>query len=182
MANKLSKSMATQGMPDESSALKGFFIDSLKDIYWAEKNGLRTLPKLAKKATSEELKSAIQTHISETENQVVKLEQVFASIDHRASAKKCEAMEGLIKESETIMDETEEGTMTRDIGIIAAAQKMEHYEIASYGTMRTLADVLGMNEVSELLTQILEEEKKTDALLSQIAEGLVHQSAVKEER
>ena len=91
-------------------------------------------------------------------------------------------MEGLIKESEAILAETEGGTMTRDIGIIAAAQKMEHYEIASYGTMRTLADVLGMNEASELLNQILDEEKKTDALLSQIAEGLVHRSAMKEER
>ena len=181
MATKQSKSMANQGMPDESSALKGFFIDSLKDIYWAEKNGLKMLPKLAKKATSEEIKSAIQIHISETENQLVKLEQVFATIDQRASAKKCEAMEGLIKESEIIIAETESGTITRDIGIIAAAQKMEHYEIASYGTMRTLADVLGMNEASELLNQILDEEKKTDVLLSQIAEGLVHHSAMKEE-
>lgn len=180
MATKQSRSMANQGMPDEASALREFFIDSLKDIYWAEKNGAKTLPKLARKATSDEVRSAIETHASETENQVIKLEQVFASIDERATAKKCEAMEGLIKESETIVDETEDGTMTRDVGIIAAAQKMEHYEIASYGSMRTLADVLGMNEASELLNQILEEEKRTDALLTQIAERFVNQSAMKE--
>ena len=169
-------------MPDESSALKEFFIDSLKDMYWAEKNAVKALPRLAKKATSEELRSALETHLAETENQVIKLEQVFATIDQRAQAKKCEAMEGLIKESETIMSETEDGTMTRDVGIIAAAQKMEHYEIASYGTMRTLADVLGMPEASELLNQILEEEKNTDSLLTQIAEGFVNQSAMGEKK
>jgi ferritin-like metal-binding protein YciE len=182
MATRQSKSMANPRMPDESSALKEFFIDSLKDIYWAEKNGAKALPKLAKKATSEELRTAIETHASETENQITKLEQVFASIDERATAKKCEAMEGLIRESESIVSDTDDGTMTRDVGIIAAAQKMEHYEIASYGTMRTLADVLGMNEASELLNQILEEEKKTDVLLTQIAERYVNQSAMKEEK
>jgi ferritin-like metal-binding protein YciE len=182
MATKQSKSTTNQKMPDESSALKEFFVDSLKDMYWAEKNGVKALPKMSKKATSEELRSAIDTHLSETENQVTKLEQVFASIGEKSQAKKCEAMEGLIKESESMMSETEDGTMTRDVGIIAAIQKMEHYEIASYGTMRTLADVLGMQEASELLNQILEEEKKTDVMLTQIAEGFVNQSALREEK
>jgi len=180
MATKQSKSTTNQKIPDDSSALMEFFVDSLKDIYWAEKNALKAMPKMAKKATSQELRSALETHLAETENQVVKLEQVFASLDQKAQAKKCEAMEGLIKESESIMSETEDGTMTRDVGIIAAAQKMEHYEIASYGTMRTLADVLGLPEASELLSQILEEEKNTDVLLSQIAEGFVNQSAMGE--
>lgn len=180
MATKQSKSTGDQKSMDESSSLKEFFIDSLKDIYWAEKHLLKALPKMAKKATSDELRSALETHLTETENQVTKLEQVFASIDEKAQAKKCEAMEGLIKEAESIMSETEDGTMTRDVGIIAAAQKVEHYEIASYGTIRTLADVLGLPEASELLNQILEEEKKTDSMLTQIAEGFVNQSAMGE--
>ena len=180
MATKQSKSTSNQKMPDESSALMEFFVDSLKDMYWAEKNAVKEMPKMAKKATSQELRSALETHLAETQNQIVKLEQVFASMDQKAQAKKCEAMEGLIKESESIMAETEDGTMTRDVAIIAAAQKMEHYEIASYGTMRTLADVLGLPEASEMLSQILEEEKNTDVLLTQIAEGFVNQSAMGE--
>ncbi|NEU09216.1 ferritin-like domain-containing protein [Flavihumibacter sp. R14] len=180
MATKTSRS-SNQKMTDESSALKELFVDSLKDLYWAEKHLTKALPKMAKKATSEELRSAIEKHLAETENQVIKLEQVFASIDEKAVAKKCEAMEGLVKEAESIMSETENGTMTRDVGIIAAAQKVEHYEIASYGTLRTLADVLGLPEAAELLNQILDEEKNADSLLTQIAEAYVNQSAMREE-
>lgn len=181
MATKTSKS-SDQKMPDESSALREFFIDSLKDLYWAEKHLVKALPKMAKKATSEELRSALEKHLAETENQVIKLEQVFASIDEKATAKKCDAMEGLVKEAESIMSETDNGTMTRDVGIIAAAQKVEHYEIASYGTVRTLADVLGLPEAAELLNQILDEEKNADSLLTQIAEAYVNQSAMREEK
>ena len=180
MALKQSKSTGSPKFMDESSSLKEFFIDSLKDIYWAEKHLAKALPKMAKKATSDELKSALETHLAETQNQIIKLEQVFAILDEKAQVKKCEAMEGLLKEAESIISETEDGTMTRDVGIIAAAQKVEHYEIASYGTIRTLADVLGLPEASELLNQILEEEKKTDLLLTQIAEGFVNQSAMDE--
>lgn len=181
MATKTSRS-STQKMPDESSALKEFFIDSLKDLYWAEKHLTKALPKMAKKATSEELRAALEKHLAETENQLIKLEQVFASIDEKAVAKKCEAMEGLVKEAESIMSETEDGSMTRDVGIIAAAQKVEHYEIASYGTVRTLAEVLGLPEAAELLNQILDEEKNADSLLTQIAEAYVNQSAMGEEK
>ncbi len=180
MATK--SSINSKEIPDESSALREFFIDSLKDIYWAEKNLLKALPKMLKSATSEELKSAIDKHLAETENHVIKIEQVFAIIDEKASAKKCEAMEGLIKEAEGIISETEAGTMTRDLGIIAAAQKVEHYEIASYGTMRTLADVLGLPEGYNLLDQILQEEKNADSTLGQIAESFANQWAVKEEK
>ncbi|MBC7746324.1 MAG: ferritin-like domain-containing protein [Flavobacterium sp.] len=182
MATNQWNSPTSKMSSDESSSLKEFFIDSLKDIYWAEKHLLKALPKMAKKATSEELRSALEIHQAETENQITKLEQVFASIDQKAETKKCEAMEGLIKEAECIISDTDDGTMTRDVGIIAAGQKIEHYEIASYGTIRTLADVLGLPEASELLNQILEEEKKTDALLSQIAEGFVNQAALGEKQ
>ncbi len=172
----------TEKTQANESALKEFFIDSLKDIYWAEKSLVKALPKMAEKATSEELKSAIEKHLSETENQVTRLEQVFESVGEKASAQKCEAMEGLVKESETIISETEDGSLTRNVGIIAACQKVEHYEIASYGTIRTLADALGFKEASKLLNETLEEEKKADALLTQIAEGSVNESALKESK
>lgn len=179
MATKQTKTAAKRSSED-TTALKEFFIDSLKDIYWAEKNLCKAIPKMAKKATSEELRSALENHLAETENQVVRLEQVFASIDEKAAAKKCEAMEGLIKEADSIISETDNGSMTRDVGIISAAQKVEHYEIASYGTIRTLADVLGFSEAASLLNQTLEEEKNADILLTQIAEGFVNVSAEKE--
>jgi len=124
----------------QESALNELFLDELKDIYWAEKHLVKALPKMAKAATSDELRAAVQKHISETENQITRLEQVFSSIDEKAVAVKCEAMAGLLKEAEEIVSETEKGSVTRDAGIISAAQKVEHYEIASYGTLRTLAE------------------------------------------
>ncbi len=164
----------------EATSLKVFFIDALKDIYWAEKTILMVIPKMARKTTSTELREVLENHLGETENQVVRLEQVFASIDEKAIAKKCEAMEGIIREAELIMNETHRGTMTRDVAIIAAAQKIEHYEIASYGTLRTIAEVLGFSQASELLIQTLEEEKKADQKLSEISESLVSMSVIKE--
>jgi len=160
----------------EESALNELFIDELKDIYWAEQNLVKALPKMAKAATSDELRSAIEEHLEETENHVSRLENVFDSIDEKAEAKKCEAMAGLIKEGDEIVAETEEGTFTRDAGIISAAQKIEHYEIASYGTLRTLANVLGYSEAVDLLEATLKEEKKADSLLTQIAESGVNSS------
>lgn len=161
----------------EESALKELFVDELKDIYWAEKHLSKALTKLAKAATSDELRSALETHKEETDNQVTRLEEVFKIVDEKASAKKCDAMEGLIEESESIVSDTEDGSMTRDVGIISAAQKSEHYEIASYGTLRTLANTLGYSEAAELLDQTLAEEKKTDELLTQLAESLINASA-----
>ncbi|UEG53905.1 ferritin-like domain-containing protein [Mucilaginibacter daejeonensis] len=161
----------------EESALKELFVDELKDIYWAEKHLSKALTKLAKAATSDELRSALETHKEETDNQVTRLEEVFKIVDEKASAKKCDAMEGLIEESESIVSDTEDGSMTRDVGIISAAQKSEHYEIASYGTLRTLANTLGYSEAAELLDQTLAEEKKTDELLTQLAENLINASA-----
>lgn len=161
----------------EESALNELFIDELKDIYWAEKHLTKALAKLAKKSTTDELRSAIELHIEQTENQIVRLESVFESVGEKAAAKKCEAMAGLIKESEEIVESTEDGSITRDAGIISACQKVEHYEIASYGTLKTLAGVLGYTEAVELLDATLQEEKQTDEILTQVAEGAINQAA-----
>ena len=164
----------------QESALNELFIDGLKDLYWAEKHLAKALPKMAKAATSEELRTAIEGHLAETENQITRLESVFESIDEKAVAKKCPAMEGLIKEGEEIVAETEKGSLTRDVGIISAAQKIEHYEIASYGTLKTIAAILGHNEAVELLDATLQEEKNTDVKLTTIAEAGINQSASSE--
>lgn len=175
--NKSKKNPENYGF--EQSKLMKLFEDSLKDIYWAEKALTKALPKMAKKATSEDLVVAIENHLVETEAQVKKVEQVFDIIGKKATAKKCEAMAGLLKEGEEIMDETEEGAM-RDAGIISASQKVEHYEIATYGTLRTFAQTLGLTEAAMLLEEILEEEKNADSTLTTVAES-INMQAVEEE-
>ncbi|WP_295767416.1 ferritin-like domain-containing protein [uncultured Mucilaginibacter sp.] len=177
MATTKSKKQPENTENVEESALKELFVDELKDIYWAEKHLSKALVKLAKAATSEELRSALETHKEETDNQVSRLEQVFEIIGEKASAKKCDAMEGLIKESESIVGDTEDGSITRDAGIISAAQKSEHYEIASYGTLRTLANTLGFGDAAQLLEETLAEEKKTDEMLTQLAENMINATA-----
>ncbi|MDP9047904.1 MAG: ferritin-like domain-containing protein, partial [Bacteroidota bacterium] len=169
METKVKKSEQTTDV--QESALNELFLDELKDIYWAEKHLVAALPKMAKAATSDKLRKAIEAHLAETENHVSRLEDAFESIDEKAVAKKCEAMAGLLKEGDEIVADTEKGTFTRDAGIISAAQKVEHYEIASYGTLRTLAYTLGYDEAGELLEATLGEEKNADNLLTQIAEG-----------
>src|SRR3954469_918205 len=156
-ASAKKKSGSTEYGIEESKLMK-LFEDSLKDIYWAEKALTKAIPKMAKKATATELIDALEMHLEETEAQVEKVEQVFEILGKKAAAKKCEAMNGLIKEAEEIMKETEDGAM-RDAGIIAAAQKVEHYEMATYGTLRTFAQTLGLNDAAALLESILEEEK-----------------------
>lgn len=168
----------TAGQGD--SALKELFTDELKDMLWAEKQLVKSLKKLSKSATSEDLKEAFNTHLTETEGQITRLEQVFASVGEKATAKKCEAMAGLAKEAEELIESTDTGTEVRDVALISAAQKCEHYEIASYGTLRTLAGVLGYTEAQGLLDQTLAEEKKADSLLTQIAESVVNESAASE--
>lgn len=163
---------------DETKLMK-LFEDSLKDIYWAEKALTKALPKMVKKATSEELIEALENHLKETEAQVTRVEEVFEIIGKKPVAKKCEAMAGLVKEAEEIMEETEEGAM-RDAGIIAASQKVEHYEIASYGTLRTFAETLGLNDAAAILEEILEEEKAADETLTDVAQS-INLSAVEEE-
>ncbi len=167
----------TSNMQMEESGLKNLFKDELKDIYWAEKHLAKALPKMAKGATSDELRTSIEQHLTETENQIVRLEQVFEILGVKAAGKKCEAMEGLVEEGKTMLEETETGSMTRDAAIISSAQKIEHYEIASYGTLRTLANTLGLTEAANLLEQTLNEEKNTDVKLTQIAESFVNESA-----
>ncbi|AEV99460.1 rubrerythrin family protein [Niastella koreensis] len=164
-----------------NSQLQEFFMDALKDIYWAEKKLTKTLPKLQKGATTQELKNAIEEHLSQTQEHVSRIEEAFQMMGKKAQAKKCEAMEGLVKEGESILEETERGSMTRDAGIIAAAQKVEHYEIATYGTLVTLAKTMGENDVAELLAQTLEEEKQTDQTLTGIAESGINWEAEQEE-
>lgn len=168
------------GYSMEESALMKLFEDELKDIYWAEKALTKALPKMAKNATSEELVEAIENHLAETEEQIKKVEQVFELIGKKAVAKKCEAMAGLVKEGEEIMKDTEKGAM-RDAGIISAGNKVEHYEIASYGTLKTFAQILGLTEAAEILDEILEEEKQADATLTQIAESTINIQASEEE-
>lgn len=163
----------------EESKLMKLFEDQLKDMYWAEKALVKALPKMIKNVSSEELVEVIQEHLDETEAQVEKVERVFESIDKRAVAKKCEAMDGLIKEAEEIMKSTDKGAV-RDAGIIAAAQKVEHYEIASYGTLRTFAQTLGLTEAVSLLEEILEEEKGADEKLTEIAESTINVKAMSE--
>ena len=163
-----------------NSQLKKFFVDALKDIYWAEKQLTQTLPEMKAAATTAELRSAIEEHITQTEEHVARLEDVFDLINEKAVAKKCEAMAGLVKEGQSILQETEEGTMTRDAAIILAAQKVEHYEIATYGALVQFAKILGMNDVAGILQSTLDEEKQTDQGLTEIAEGGINWEAEQE--
>ncbi|WP_336514130.1 ferritin-like domain-containing protein [Pollutibacter soli] len=162
------------------SQLEKYFMDSLKDIYWAEKALTKALPKMQEAATTEELQSAIEAHLTQTEEHVNRLEQVFEILGEKPQAKKCDAMEGLIKEGDSIVEETEEGSMTRDVGIIMAAQKVEHYEIATYGGLVQLAITMGRDDAAKILAATLEEEKQTDADLSEIAENDINWEAEQE--
>lgn len=161
------------------SQLMQLFEDGLADIYWAEKALTKALPKMIKKATSQELIAALKSHHTETENHVVRLEEVFASMGKKTTAIKCEAMDGLITEAGEIMDKCETGSM-RDAGIIAAAQKVEHYEIATYGTLRQFAETLGMKEAAALLEATLIEEKAADVKLTEVAVSSVNVEASEE--
>ena len=168
------------GAGANDSLLQELFVDSLKDIYYAEKAILKALPKMQKAATSQQLISAFEVHLTETRAQAERLEQVFETIGKKVGSKKCEAIEGLIKEGEGIIEDTDKGTATRDVGLIMAAQKIEHYEIASYGSIRQLAITLGYTEAAELLQVTLDEEKQTDLLLTDIAENSINYQAAEE--
>jgi len=189
MANSTTKSRSKKqtnngysaGMAADDSMLKSFFEDELKDIYWAEKNITKALPKMKKAATSEALQTAFEEHLQQTQTHVERLEQVFETLGKKAQAKKCDAMAGIIEEGNGIVEETEKGTATRDVGLILAAQKVEHYEIATYGGLAQLATTLGLDEVADLLKQTLEEEKQTDEKLTEIAESEVNYEAATEE-
>ena len=183
MAKASSKTAAPKnaGAGADDSLLQELFVDSLKDIYYAEKAIVKALPKMQKAATAGQLATAFEEHLVMTKGQVERLEQVFEAIGEKVGSKKCEAIEGLIKEAESIIEDTDEGTSTRDVGLILGAQKIEHYEIASYGGLRQLAITLGYTEAAGLLEQTLEEEKQTDLLLTDIAENNINYEAAQEE-
>ncbi len=173
--------LTSAGKGAENSMLKDFFIDELKDIYWAEKHLVKTLPKMKKAATSTELQDAFVEHLEVTKTHVSRLEQAFEALGKKAQAKKCDAMEGITTEGQGIIDETEAGTSTRDVGLILAAQKVEHYEISTYGGLAQLASTLGLDDVANLLNQTLAEEKEADSKLTDIAENNINYEAAEEE-
>ncbi len=177
----VAKKATQQNSTDSNSMLHEFLYEELKDIYWAEKHLTKALPKMAKAATTEELRDAINEHLEVTETHVERLEQAFDLLGKKAQAKKCEAMEGLTKEAESIMEDTEDGTATRDVGIILAAQKVEHYEIATYGGLVQLSKTLGLDDLASLLEETLQEEKDADSTLTDIAENSVNYQAAEEE-
>jgi ferritin-like metal-binding protein YciE len=166
---------------ENNSMLLELFTEELRDIYWAEKHLVKALPKMEKATSSPELAGAFSDHQAATQEHVSRLEQVFELLGEKPRGKKCDAMEGLVKEAESVIEDTEEGTSTRDVALIIAAQKVEHYEIATYGGLATLAKTLGKNDVVQLLVQTLDEEKETDELLTQLAENNINQSASHEE-
>lgn len=164
----------------KDSEFHEFFVDELKDIYWAEKHLVKALPKMQKAATNEKLAAAFEKHTNETQAHIGTLEKVFELLGEKAVAKKCDAMQGLLDEADSIISDTDKGTSTRDAGLILAAQKVEHYEIATYGTLRTFAETMGHDDVAKLLQQTLDNEKATDEALTGVAEGFINEQAVEE--
>lgn len=170
-------SAKTPAKKNAAKELKDLFEDSLKDIYWAEKALVKALPNMMKNATNEKLKKAIEDHLAETETHVERLEACFEALGKKAQAKKCDAMQGILDEGKSIIEETEPGAV-RDAGIIAAAQKVEHYEIATYGTISAFAKVLKEEECLQHLLQTLKEEKKCDELLTKVADTNLNSKAL----
>jgi len=157
--------------------LNDLFLDTLKDIYYAEKQIYKSLPKMAKAANSDKLRAAFEKHEGETETQIERLEKIFEIIGKAARGKKCDAIEGILDEGKEIMEEYE-GAPALDAGLLAAAQAVEHYEISRYGTLKTWANQLGLTEAEELLEQSLDEETDTDEILTEIAEAAVNSEAI----
>ena len=167
--------------PSDKDMLANFFLDELKDIYWAEKHLIKALTKMEKNATAAALKQAFADHRGVTEGHITRLEDVFGLLKQKPVAKKCEAMAGITKEGDDIISETEKGTETRDVGLIFAAQKVEHYEIATYGSLAELARTLGLQKVSEILDKTLTEEKEADEALSKLAVRSINEEASQEQ-
>ncbi|HEU5019038.1 MAG TPA: DUF892 family protein [Pseudolabrys sp.] len=163
-------------MPKEPKQIDDLFHEALKDIYFAEKKILSALPKMAKAAEAEELAAALEKHVEETEEHVSRLDQVFELIDKQPHGKNCPAILGIIEEGQEIMKEYK-GSPALDAGLLAAAQAVEHYEISRYGTLRAWAQQMGLKEAVRLLGQTLEEEKKTDAALTKLAEQAMNAKA-----
>jgi ferritin-like metal-binding protein YciE len=166
-------------MAKEPKQLDELFHDTLKDIYYAEKKILSALPKMAKAAQNEELTAAFEKHQAETEGQIARLEQVFELIEQKPQGKKCAAIEGILEEGQEIIKEYK-GSPALDAGLVSSAQAVEHYEIARYGTLRTWAEELGLDDAAKLLQETLDEEEATDQALTEIAESVVNQEAQSE--
>ena len=164
-------------MAADTNPLEELLVDELKDLYSAENQIVKALPKMAKAASAPELKRAFERHLEETRRQIERLNQIAEALDVRLTGKKCKGMEGLIEEGKEIMEEDLDENAI-DAGLIGAAQKVEHYEIAGYGTARTHASLLGYNKVAKLLQQTLDEEGATDKKLSQLAESIINVEAV----
>jgi ferritin-like metal-binding protein YciE len=163
----------------EIDSLKKLYVEELKDLYSAEKQLIQALPKMAKKATNEQLKQAFQQHLEITQGQLERLDTIFEGLGKAARGKKCKAMEGLIEEGKEMMQE-DMADDVMDAALIAAAQRIEHYEIAGYGTVRTYAQLLGEKEAAQLLQQTLDEEGEADKRLSQLAESSINVEAMQE--
>jgi ferritin-like metal-binding protein YciE len=171
-----------QNEDNSPSLLEEFFVAQLKDMYYAEKLIQKSLPKMQDATTTEELKEAFEDHLHQTTKHVKRLEKVFDLLGKKAEPEKCEAMDGLVKETEKIIKESKEGTMTRDAALIIAAQKIEHYEIATYGGLVQLAITIGHQEVADTLDKTLMEEEDTDRLLTRIAEWHINIEAEEESK
>lgn len=176
------KGQAQKPAEEQGSLLEKFLEDQLKDIYYAEQQITKALPKMQNACTTGELKEAFEDHLYQTTKQIKRLEKVFEKMGKKAEGKKCEAIDGIIKEADTIISETKQGTMTRDAALIIAAQKVEHYEIATYGGLVQLAITVGLMDVAELLDRTLMEEEDTDYLLTDIAESFINIEAEEEEK
>lgn len=174
---KLSYGPLEKKMAKGENLFHDLFINALKDIYWAEKYLLKALPKVAKSATTTELRETINDHLLETEEQEKKLVRVFELIGEKPQGKKCEAMEGLVMEANEIINETDAGSYSRDAALIMTAQKIEHYQIASYGSLKEFAKTMGHHDAVLILNEILEEEKKADQELNEIAISRINEQA-----
>jgi ferritin-like metal-binding protein YciE len=167
---------------NNDEGLRGLFINELKGAYYAEKAAVDNMPSMADAATTDQVRMAFQQHLEETRNQVVRLERVFESIGESPDSMTCNAMDGLADDAEMMISTTEDGSLTRDAALIIAAQKIEHHEIASYGSLHSLAQLLGYTEAAQLIEQTLQEEKNTDKKLTQLAESFVNERARAEGR
>ena len=176
-SNKETGSKGVKAKPEAAHGLRELFENQLKDIYWAEKALIKAMPKVIRNVTSPALVDALNEHLKLTEEQVLRCEEIFEALGKKPEAKECEAMKGLIKEGEDIMEMTVKGVV-RDAGIIAAMQKIEHYEIASYGTLKSYAGLLGEDEVVSMLEETLEQEKEADVVLTEIAESEINVEAM----
>jgi ferritin-like metal-binding protein YciE len=176
--NQTSGNTNTTGQ--QQSLLEKFFVDQLKDIYYAEQHLVKALSEMKAASTTEELEDAFENHGKQTERHVKRLEKVFQLLNIKAVGKKCEAIEGLIKEAKSIISDTKEGSVTRDAALIIAAQKVEHYEIATYGGLVQLAITMGLHRAAEILDKTLQEEETTDHDLTKIAESSINPIAENE--